>query len=205
MSKAHAYEFPSEQNGLIVVGKFDNHNEIVVQGIEYSGPGVESLWQQAYNKLLPQKFSPKSALILGFSGGSVAQVIHHHHPKTKITGVEIDPIMINIAQNFFNSDRKPHLKLIEQDAHQFIQKQSSTKSSPPYSLIILDCLLGRTIPEKLYHPQFIHRLKKLGQHVLINHPIFPQQPHAAQMFTHLLTKHHQLQTYHTSADHIIAL
>ena len=83
-------KFISEFNGEIKVVKFQNKISVWAGGFEQSGPLVEKIWQD-----LPPA---KNVLILGLGCGSILK----HLSASKITGVEIDSVMIEIGKKYFD-------------------------------------------------------------------------------------------------------
>jgi spermidine synthase len=80
-------------------------------------------------------------LVLGVAGGSVIKtLVDEIQFKGKITGVEIDPDIIAIANEYFNLNAIPNLELIIGDAFEFVLK---TKNK--YDLIIIDVFQDTTI------------------------------------------------------------
>ncbi|MBI2453646.1 fused MFS/spermidine synthase [Candidatus Peregrinibacteria bacterium] len=49
----------------------------------------------------------KDFLILGTAGASSARVLYHYFPWLQLEGVEIDPLMIQVARRFFSADQIP--------------------------------------------------------------------------------------------------
>ena len=97
----------------------------------------------------------ESVLVLGVAGGSVIKtLVDEIKFKGKITGVEIDPIIIEIANRFFHLDTINNLEIVIDDAFEFVLK---TKSN--YDLIIIDIFQDTTMPNFLFEDFFINRIK----------------------------------------------
>jgi spermidine synthase len=93
-------------------------------------------------------------LVLGVAGGSVIKtLVDEIQFKGKITGVEIDPDIIAIANEYFNLNAIPNLELIIGDAFEFVLK---TKNK--YDLIIIDVFQDTTMPNFLFENYFIDRI-----------------------------------------------
>ena len=73
--------------------------------------------------------------------------------KGKITGVEIDPKIIKIANTYFKLDEVKNLEIIIGDAFEFVLK---TKTK--YDLIIIDIFQDTTMPNFLFEPFFTSRI-----------------------------------------------
>jgi spermidine synthase len=96
----------------------------------------------------------ESILVLGVAGGSVIKtLVNEIHFKGKITGVEIDQAIINIANEYFHLDKIQNLEIVIDDAFEFVLK---TKNK--YDLIIIDVFQDTTMPNFLFETFFTDRL-----------------------------------------------
>jgi len=99
----------------------------------------------------------ESVLVLGVAGGSVIKtLVDEIKFKGKITGVEIDPIIIEIANRFFHLETINNLEIVIDDAFEFVLK---TKSH--YDLIVIDIFQDTTMPNFLFEDFFINRINSL--------------------------------------------
>jgi spermidine synthase len=98
--------------------------------------------------------SMEHVLILGVAGGSVIKtLIEEVKYKGKITGVELDPEIVEIGRNYFNLDKVPNLDLVIDDAFDFV-----LKTRDKYDLIIVDVFQDTHMPQFLFQKFFIDRL-----------------------------------------------
>jgi spermidine synthase len=108
-----------------------------------------------------------SILILGVAGGSVIKtLVKEIGFKGEITGVEIDPEIISIANKYFKLNEIPNLTILIEDAHKHVQKSNKT-----HDLIIIDIFQDNSMPEFLYETVFIENLSSLlkpGGYLLFN-------------------------------------
>lgn len=99
----------------------------------------------------------ESILVLGVAGGSVIRTLTDEIKfKGKITGVEIDPNVVDIANKYFKLDTIPNLEIVIDDAFEFVLK---TKAQ--YDLIIIDIFQDTTMPNFLFEDFFINRINAL--------------------------------------------
>jgi spermidine synthase len=99
----------------------------------------------------------ESILVLGVAGGSVVKTLANEiHFKGKITGVEIDPEIIEIANTYFSLNKIPNLTIIIDDAFEFVLKTHEN-----YDLIIIDIFQDTTMPNFLFEKFFIDRIGSL--------------------------------------------
>lgn len=96
-------------------------------------------------------------LVLGVAGGSVIKtLIDEIKYKGKITGVEIDPDMIQIANDYFKLNQIKQLEIIAEDAFEFVLKTKHT-----YNLIIIDIFEDTKMPNFLFEHFFSERVFSL--------------------------------------------
>lgn len=108
-----------------------------------------------------------SILVLGVAGGSVIKtLVNEINFKGEITGVEIDPEIISLANKYFNLDEIQNLTIIIDDASKFVQKTDNT-----FDLIIIDIFQDNSMPEFLFESEFVEKTISLlnpGAHLLFN-------------------------------------
>lgn len=93
-------------------------------------------------------------LVLGVAGGSVIKtLVDEIHFKGKITGVEIDKSIIEIANEYFHLDQIQNLEIIIDDAFEFV-----LKTKDKYDLVIIDVFQDVRMPNFLFEKFFIDRI-----------------------------------------------
>ena len=93
-------------------------------------------------------------LILGVAGGSVVKtLVDDIEFKGKITGVEIDSEIVEIANQFFKLNEIPQLEIIIDDAFEFV-----LKTTEKYDLIVIDIFQDIKMPNFLFESYFIDRI-----------------------------------------------
>lgn len=96
-------------------------------------------------------------LLLGVAGGSVVKtLVDEIEYKGKITGVEIDSEMIQIANEYFNLNQIKQLEVIIDDAFEFV-----LKTKHQYNLIIIDIFEDTKMPNFLFERFFSERICSL--------------------------------------------
>ncbi|MBL7036786.1 methyltransferase domain-containing protein [Candidatus Microgenomates bacterium] len=114
-----------------VVSTFGVGTYIQAGGITQSGGVVKTIWKTALKNIGKEKV--KSCLILGLGGGTVAGLVRKKYPLAKITGVEIDPVMVALGKKYLGLERHGvDIKIA--DARKFKLKK--------YDLVIVDTYLG---------------------------------------------------------------
>lgn len=102
-------------------------------------------------------------LLLGVGGGSVLKtLVNELHYRGKITGVELDPEVIKLANAYFQLDEIKQLNLIQGDAFEYV-----LKTAFKFDLIIVDVFQDTKMPTFLFEKFFADRLG-----LLLNSPGF---------------------------------
>lgn len=93
-------------------------------------------------------------LVLGVAGGSVIKtLVNDIKYKGKITGVEIDPEIIKLANSYFKLNEIKQLDIVIDDAFEFV-----LKTKDKYDLIIIDVFQDTTMPNFLFESFFTNRI-----------------------------------------------
>lgn len=152
-------EIESPINGrLTVVRDLTWGVHIKAGGITQSGGVAEKVWHSSLKGAKKVKSKVKKCLILGLGGAGVVRAVKKYWPKAAVTGVEIDPIMINLGEKYMGL-KESEVEVVIEDAMKFVKRQ--TKKGRKYDLILVDMYVGDTIPEKFTTPIFYNLIKKL--------------------------------------------
>ncbi len=161
-------KFTSQYNNQIELIKKYGKYSVLVDTYIQSGPEIENLWSEAFEKLLPES-QIHNVLILGFGAGSIMVPLKKRFPRLLVSAVEIDPVMIEIAQEYF-SDNVKNVSITNADAVAFID---SMNKKTMYDLVIVDCYIGGEEPEDLKTLKFLVNLRQIGKNVLLNQLFLP--------------------------------
>ena len=75
------------------------------------------MFRKAFSRFNIRERDISNALILGFGTGSVASILCDEYKKdVYLTGVEKDPVVIDLAKKYFHIDRYKNLSLHIEDA-----------------------------------------------------------------------------------------
>lgn len=171
------YEIDSKYNGhLRVVKTFGLGTYIQSGGLTQTGGVVESIWKSTLKKIRKNDIS--KILILGLGGGTLAKLLKRIYPLAKITGIEIDPIMIELGNKYFD--------LSSYDVDVKIMDASKFKIGS-YDLIIVDLYNGDKYPEKFETVSFLKSLKK-SKLVIFNRLYYGEKKEKAIKFELKLKK-----------------
>jgi len=93
----------------------------------------------------------KNILVLGVAGGSILETLQDDFKLTeaKITGVEIDAEVLELAKIYFQIDQKKNVNLVLADAFKFINTTKET-----YDLIVIDIFNDSNMPPQLFEKSY---------------------------------------------------
>lgn len=136
-------------NGYLVLDSentnysFGSLQRVLKKGLKYIG----------YERI--QNFN--SILVLGVAGGSVIETLKKEIKfEGKITGVEIDADVIELATKYFGLGNYNNVSIVNDDAFEFV-----LKTKEKYDLIIIDIFQDTTMPNFLFEDFFINRINFL--------------------------------------------
>ena len=92
---------------------------------------------------------PKSMLMVGLGGGSLAKFCYKHLPETDITVVEINPHVIALRHSFSIPNDDARFQVVQMDAAHFMAQTEQT-----FDVVFVDGFDQHGMPEQLCSPQF---------------------------------------------------
>ena len=195
--------FPnSKYNKHISVLKYLGSTTLIVDGLVQSGDVMTRVWKKGISSLIPKNFIPENVLLLGLAGGCNAKLINRYFPKAQITGVDVDQKMIDIGKNFFHLNKVKNLKIIIDDALDYIKK---LKKEDRFDLIMVDCFIGKKIPKKLESLIFLKSLKQHSRFVLVNRLFYMKDKQITLNFFNIISPYFFFIKTHTTSNVIISL
>ncbi|HJZ13685.1 MAG TPA: hypothetical protein VJ521_16135 [Acidobacteriota bacterium] len=170
----------SKINGTISVIKLFGKWSINAGGYTQSGGLVESIWKSVLVGIKKtERLVKPRILILGLGAGSSAGISAALWKDAKLTGIEIDPLMIKLGKTYLHLDQIANLRIIQSDAIAWIKKRAIDKRQPLFDLILVDLYLGGTAAPQVREPDFlkaINRLLKTNGLALFNYLIRSGDP-----------------------------
>ncbi len=104
----------------------------------------------------------QQVLIVGLGGGAMVHFLRHHDPKLHIDVVELDPVVVRIAEKFFSVRGGQGLEIITADAFDYL-----AKAQKKYDVIYMDAFLKPTqqtdvtgVPLRIKGVQFYKDVQK---------------------------------------------
>ena len=102
---------------------------------------------------------PRTVLQVGLGAASITRFLYRHFPETKVTVVEIDPLVVVAAYQYFRMpEESARLRIVEGDAAEFV----ATKDRR-YDLIVVDGYDAKGRPGMLdTEPFYLNCARRLG-------------------------------------------
>ncbi|MAG59825.1 hypothetical protein CMO96_03500 [Candidatus Woesebacteria bacterium] len=166
-------EVNSPINGKIQVVRTLEGTRILAGGLSQSGWLVKKVWDTALKKVKKSGNDISQVLILGLGGGSAAELVQKYWPNSKIVGVDVDPLMINLGKKYLSLHEVKNLKIVEADAEKWVKKQQGS-----FDLILIDIYTGYHTPDKFKTTKFLKTIKDLlssGGVAVFNHVDSPSR------------------------------
>lgn len=167
MKKPLSYLWPltkkinTKHSGDLEVTWLNGRKILDSKNANYSYGSLEKVLDYGLSFIKAERAS--EVLILGLGGGSVLSLLRKKYNYSgKITAVEIDTAIIEIAVNEFEIKQYEPLELICADAFEYVQKATNQ-----YGLIIIDLFIDIEVPLNSFSTEFwiniCHLLQKNGE------------------------------------------
>ncbi len=125
--------------------------------VNYSFGNLHRVFQHAFQMEGLDTDALHEVLILGFGAGSVARILQDEWGcAAKLTGVEVDAGVIDLAEKYFDLKTLKYLDIQIADAFEFVQQ-----AEPIYQMVVVDLFLDHWIPEKFDTPEFLQQLHRI--------------------------------------------
>ncbi|MFA5171067.1 MAG: fused MFS/spermidine synthase [Sulfuriferula sp.] len=117
----------SEQNDIGHIRCLHLDNDYVQSAMNMAAPNELALpYSQAMFAFLLFHDAPKHCLVAGLGGGSLVKFLYQHFPATVTTVIEINPVIIDVAQHyFFLPENIQRLNIVQADAAEYIPQQTN--------------------------------------------------------------------------------
>lgn len=125
--------------------------------VNYSYGALHDIFLKTFKKINIQDREIKKVLILGLGAGSIVSIlIDTFHKDCRITGIEADEVVIELAKKHFSINRFKNLTIINTDAYNFALKCAET-----FDLIAVDIFVEDETPVKFSDKQFLSALSNM--------------------------------------------
>lgn len=152
-------ETSSPVNGkIVVIRSLGLGTYIQVNSLTQSGGILYDVWKKPLKKVASSKKHVERVLVLGLGGGTVVKLIRKYWPKTEITGVDIDPVMVKLGKKYLKFDER-NVNVIIDDAFDYLKKIKKRKYR--FDLILTDLYIGFDFPKKFETEAYIKLVKSI--------------------------------------------
>ncbi|HMU14619.1 MAG: fused MFS/spermidine synthase [Bacteroidetes bacterium] len=128
---------------------------------------LHRVWQEAFAKAGVATERPLTTLLLGYGGGSAVHILQKELGlETAITGVDMDPLMLRIAREFFPPPHPERVRMVQADAFTYVREAKET-----FDLVVVDLFRDLDFTEGVESPEFLRDLKHIltpGGTLLLN-------------------------------------
>lgn len=103
---------------------------------------------------LALKPEARRVLVLGLGAGAVTKRMWHDYPEVRIDSVEIDPVVVDVAERYFGLPEDDRVRVIVSDARRYVQTTEET-----YDIVIVDAYYADSLPFHLTTSEFFSEIK----------------------------------------------
>lgn len=162
----------SKFSGTLEITWINGKKHLNTKNANYSYGALQAILKFGLEKINLKKVN--SILLLGLGGGSVIKTLRDDFNYQKhITAVDIDPVIIDIAKSEYGLQDTSELKIICQDALQYVNQNRQQ-----FDLIIVDLFIDTKIPKEFLNLNFwnnIMTLKSSNGEILFNASLEKEQ------------------------------
>ena len=154
----------SALNGKLEVWYISGKYRLDSEKANYSFGSLHRLFQKVFSEINLTARNPESLLLLGLGAGSVVSVLRDElNMTTRITGVEHDDRIIQLANEYFGIDHYPELTIVHEDAAVFV-----AANDQKFDCLVIDLFHDRDVPEKFIQPSFLdHCFRHLSENGIL--------------------------------------
>ncbi|MEO5927485.1 MAG: hypothetical protein ABIO72_02165 [Patescibacteria group bacterium] len=147
--------YDSEKNGSLQLKRSFGRPVVTVNAYFQTGPYIDTMWRKAL-RTIPKHATIKRVLLLGYGAGGANHLICKRFPSARITAVEWDPEMVNLAKQLKLHAPNELAELRIGDAAVVITQISGT-----FDLILFDLYRGSEPSPLIEDPVFLSRIQTL--------------------------------------------
>ncbi len=155
----------SEKNGAIRVERSWRGIEVWVGGCDQTTLYTNRMWKMALLHV-PKSAPIKHVLLLGLGSGGIMPALFNRYPKCRVTVVEWDPAMIDLAKKNIPSKLLSNIEIISGDASVVVPSLTGS-----FDCIIIDLFRGKKVSPVAEERSFavsLRSLLKAGGYMLAN-------------------------------------
>lgn len=169
---------PGKITPLLEVTKYKGKYCLNSKNSNYSFGSLHTIFDLLFKKVNIQNHKFNNALLLGMGAGSIIQLLRNkYNINATITAIEKDSVVIDLASKYFNIDKHSHLKIVNDDAYDFV-----SKTNEQYDLIIIDLFVDSTVPKIFASLEFLTQLRRIASNAsciiynkMTEHPVHKKE------------------------------
>jgi spermidine synthase len=146
-----------EHRGLMRALKFASATQSVMYLQDPFGPGLRYADSVHLARLL--RPSVRRVLVIGLGGGTIPKQFTHYYPDTVVDVVDVDPLVVDVAQKYFGVQPSDRLRVHLADGRLFLRR-----ATEKWDLIVIDTYTtnryGDTIPPHLVTQEFFSEVSR---------------------------------------------
>jgi spermidine synthase len=143
----------TEANGERTL-RFDRSRQT---SVDVSDPVVSRIRYPDYLHLaFAVKPDAKRVLVLGLGGGALPARMLRDYPDVTVDAVEIDPVVVDVAERFFALPDDERLRVYTEDARRYVQRTGER-----YDVVVVDCYHSDALPFHLTTQEFFEEISDL--------------------------------------------
>ena len=151
----HNYIQVVEDDGVIMLALNDGHAIHSVYDPETAitgGPWDYFMLGPLFNAYAAERPSVERALLIGLAGGTAARELSIAYPSVKMTGVELDPTIVQVGKEYFDLEQ-PNLDIVTADGRYFLRTTDQA-----FDLVGVDAYRQPYIPFHLTTREFFQEI-----------------------------------------------
>jgi spermidine synthase len=150
--------YQSKINGQLELNWHKGKLMLDTENVNYSYGALHNALAEGFSHIEKKTIRNfKNILVLGMGAGSVIEILRRKFKNEgKITAIEIDPVVVEIAKKYFKVEAFSNLEIVVEDAFTFVQENKTN-----YDFILVDLFIDRETPLKFSSPEFLESLVKL--------------------------------------------
>ena len=134
----------------------EGRRALVVDGVIISVAADEGEAPSGYWAAMLPQGSPRSALLLGLGGGTLAHFLNRRYPDIQMVGVDADGEVIRFAQEHFDLDL-PNLEIVVGDAFEYVDR-----CRREFDFVAVDLFAGYDFQRSVLSKPFLRRIRTLA-------------------------------------------
>lgn len=123
----------------------------------YSYGSLHRVFRKAFDYTHIRKKKIRNVLLLGFGGGSVADILLNEYGSDAfIVAVEQDEEIIRLGKKYFGTGHLPNMELVHDDALHYV-----TEEKNEYDMVVVDLFRELEVPDQFARMDFLKKLETL--------------------------------------------